>query len=699
MFGKKESFNKTNHKFDVRVWLLLGFLWVLLWSLPWTTWLNTLPWLRLVLALLIFVAPGLFFSMTWSKDRFSFLGHFLIGISLSMLLVSLLGILGRITHLPFGFIKPIFFVAGLATLFTMTIQIHSGQQLFKPEHLSITTLILLIVLIVFSVFVSLWKRFRIDDFSYLAYLTNWQHASQLNFDEVFHNSGALTEIRFWLAMEPMSLALLSEISGLHGLLLIGFYLGPIFVALAILATYVLYKDLLESEQKAIVAVLIQFTLLFLLLDNKQTGTMFFLRITDDKAFASFILAPIFFLAVRAVSQTFTVQNSLLVLLTGWSLALTHPIITAFSIFIAGVYIGILTVLGEGTYRKFFVMAILFVIIILPITSTRFVEIPWVSRNIFHLDTPMKTPGRYDLDTALNSRGILTRITYLEGTSFYGFNLELIKIQIGNSSQNSPLLTFMSWACLWIMILGFLWSLFNLKKHTTAPFVMATSLLVLLCAIPYSGWLIGQFVSARMVYRAAWLLPMGLSCAVLSDGFLNFLRKKTASNNLINISDKLIFSLILGICFILICYFSVNIYAQRWAVLTKLPNYKNTLTNLSAVGDYIESELKQPALFLAPNKVRDYLPGISSKSKTLIFRGVFRSPDYPNIDESELYLVFSRKSDVTIEERKDILSKYNIQYVLIEDPLLRDYFADFPESFEIHKIKNYWIIGFWDTALH
>ena len=51
--------------------------------------------------------------------------------------------------------------------------------------------------------VALQHKFGIDDFSYLAYLTAWQHASRLSFQEVFFNTGTIDAIRFWLAMFPM----------------------------------------------------------------------------------------------------------------------------------------------------------------------------------------------------------------------------------------------------------------------------------------------------------------------------------------------------------------------------------------------------------------------------------------------------------------------------------------------------------------
>ena len=99
----------------------------------------------------------------------------------------------------------------------------------------------------------------------------------------------------------MSLAMLAKISHLHGLLLVGFYLEPFLIILAILAMYALYEDLLSSQDQAIAALLIQFTFFFLI---RQQHRFFFEQLSEDKVFAAFVLAPVFFLSVRYFLESF-----------------------------------------------------------------------------------------------------------------------------------------------------------------------------------------------------------------------------------------------------------------------------------------------------------------------------------------------------------------------------------------------------------
>lgn len=73
--------------------------------------------------------------------------------------------------------------------------------------------------------------FFIDDFTYLGYLTNWQHATHLNFNNIIHKMDIIEIERFWLTMYLMGQALLSDLSGVPGILLLGNYLELFLVSL------------------------------------------------------------------------------------------------------------------------------------------------------------------------------------------------------------------------------------------------------------------------------------------------------------------------------------------------------------------------------------------------------------------------------------------------------------------------------------
>jgi hypothetical protein len=661
------------------IFALFMLVWLFLCFAPWTVWLESLPWIRLGISIIIFIVPGVTISLFLAGKKLSLSNHFTSGLAFSLFLVGILGVFGRVFHLPFAFIKPVFALTGLIGLLILGKYSRSEQQLYKQQSFSIITLVLLVFMMIFGILVMYQTRFQGDHFSYLAYLTNWQHAQPLNFKEVIFGTGTLDSVRFWLAMFPMNLAFLAEISNLHGLLLFGFYLGPFLMVTVILASYNLYEDLLQSQRQAIVALLLQFTFLFLLARGLEPGGAFFYRLFEDKAFAAFVLAPVFFIALRHFLESFTPRSGIFFLLSGLSLALTHPVILAYGIFIAGVYT-IIVKIAVRDYKKIVVTMVLMAFTILPLASLRFV--PQAKNIAFDFKTIAARFGP--------SNG--GRISGIEGTPFYGFDVHILQIQPSKSIQENPLQYLLSWSYLWILGIGFLWSLFNLKRNVTAPFIAATSLLVLLCAIPYTGWLVGYPVSPRMLWRAPWLLPIGLIGCVLLIELLKFISGKVSANTRSKISGEwVILSLVSVVCFFMIGYFSVNVYSNRWPALTKLDNYRNNLANLSALGNYLENNIEKPSIFVAPTGLSDYLPGLSSKSKVVLFRGPQFTPY--SVNRSKLSLIFSQDTSITIKQRMANLEKYHIQYILVQDDALKDYYAGNSQFFNVQKAGDFWIIKF------
>src|SRR6185436_11263099 len=119
-------------------------------------------------------------------------------------------------------------------------------------------------------------------------------------------------------------------------------------------------------------------------------------------------------------------------------------------------------------------------------------------------------------------------------------------------------TVLSWSYLWLLGIGFLWSLPKLKRqeNTVDSFIAASSLLVMLCAIPYTGWLMGYFVSARMLWRSPWLFPIGLVGVNLMADIINIvLSKVTIVFQREASTQKAIFASVLVISILSISYSS------------------------------------------------------------------------------------------------------------------------------------------------
>jgi hypothetical protein len=358
------------------------------------------------------------------------------------------------------------------------------------------------------------------------------------------------------------------------------------------------------------------------------------------------------------------------------MTLMHPVILAYSIFIAAVYTGIVVITGRS-YKKLYIVGLL-AITVLPAAVLRFIDVPSASRYAF------------DLESALKTHYVEDRISNIEGTPFYGFNLERVKIPTNQSDQLSPLQFILSWAYLWLCGLGLLWSVLNLRK-TAAPFIAATSLLLLLSAVPYTGWILGYFVTARMLWRTPWLLPIGLIGAKLLAELLGAVVPKLSWIKWTRITvERTTLSVIVLISISLTGYFSIYTYREIWKALAQLKSYRNSLENLSQLGDYLENNIKQPSIIEGGDYLDLYLAGLSSKSKVVSF-GNESSPLYP-VDKEELNLVAIQDKSISIEQRIDIMEKYHIQYVLVDKRWLAEYYTKNPH-FRSKRIGDLWLLVF------
>src|SRR5258706_503335 len=99
----------------------LILIWLFLYFSLWTIWLESMPWIRLGISIIIFSTPGIITSLILAGKRLSLLSHFISGLAFSVFFVGSLGLLGRIFHLPFSYIKPVFALAFTAWLVSRTV--------------------------------------------------------------------------------------------------------------------------------------------------------------------------------------------------------------------------------------------------------------------------------------------------------------------------------------------------------------------------------------------------------------------------------------------------------------------------------------------------------------------------------------------------------------------------------------------------
>jgi hypothetical protein len=92
---------KITRKFGKNIFLILALLWIFLWIFLWAIWLEALPWIRLAISVILFIVPGMTISLFLAGKRLSLPSHFTSGLAFSLFLVGILGVFGRVFHLPF----------------------------------------------------------------------------------------------------------------------------------------------------------------------------------------------------------------------------------------------------------------------------------------------------------------------------------------------------------------------------------------------------------------------------------------------------------------------------------------------------------------------------------------------------------------------------------------------------------------------
>jgi len=139
-----------------------------------------------------------------------------------------IGLAGRFLGFSFELVKFIFAFVGLVELIALTKTYPSLLQrnrvICGRLRESINNPPLLAALFFGVIYLFNAALFFVDDWTYLAYITNWQHSTHLNFTEVIFGTTSADPARFWLSLYPMGQALLSDLSGIPGILLLGNYL-------------------------------------------------------------------------------------------------------------------------------------------------------------------------------------------------------------------------------------------------------------------------------------------------------------------------------------------------------------------------------------------------------------------------------------------------------------------------------------------
>ena len=672
-------------------YIYMVVLWSVLWIASWgrITINNNLylsfvvDMIKLGIALVLFILPGVWLYLLLRSDRDALISSWgipPIGFALSVSVIAVIGIVGRLLGLSFVSVRNIFVLTGLCEIFLLA-YIRPDLKQYKYSMIKLSRAIItntpLMVTIILAISMTFnGYQFFIDDTSYAAYIKNWQESSSLGFVNLVHQLDKVEEVRFWLALYPMGQALLADLSGVPGILLLSNYIEIFLVPLAVVASYNFARDLKLSRKDAGLAVFIQTLFYVLMIDSSwPVGFWFFQNMAEDKVTAAFLLAPVFFGFLYKYIHRPTRNNSFLILLCGLGLMFTHPVILFLTCTIAVGFVFISWLVKKIDLRILLQIVSLIFLLLLPYVVIRQYD------DLYSQAIPYNAES---VSTTYQSERYVNVVNEL----FYGLNPEVLKlIDIPPETNIYSIFQIVRFLPVATVLVAAIVALTKLSEGGLYWYILVCVLLVIFATIPFTGWILGYFISARMISRVSWFSPLGLSGMLLLSYFSEKVRLRrkhlnkntpskleTLSQSAQQVAKGLLAGLVLG---------GIMLVS---VVIPRAPVYFEVLDHnlqLAQVGKYIDRHVLTPTTVIA----LDYsdiqmLPGVSARASLISFReekeynphNYFFSVDEINMRMSASNIIRSLNESYSSLERCSLINNYNVKFVVANRDFVEKYLA-------------------------
>lgn len=670
---------------------IVVFAWIVAWLLPWGQWLAyegdlwlvfLMDMLRLGLSMGLFLMPGVIFYWLIARTKeiqvtFSW-SLIPIGFVFSVFMVGVFGLLGRFLGLPFSIVKLLFAFIGILFFFFAQRKYHFyWSELFRHDAKPFASSVLLLVALLFVTFINFHSfHFFIDDWTYLAYLTHWQYAPTLDFRDVVFGTQFDDPARFWFSLYPMSQALLSDVSGIPGILLLGNYLEFYLMPIAVFALYFLGRTLGFSRHNAGFAALAQVIFLaWIFGPNLPVGTWFYQSMSEDKVSAAFIFSPVLISFALRFFQSQNRRNLTLMFVAGLGITFTHPIILFLvSCIVAGMFL-VAAILRKTSWQFLIVVFVFILVWAAPYLGVRFSGHPSVSRVTYS--------GEQARDTLtvwmhLNIREDGSYSITPELLNFIDFRLIDIDLPSG-VGELYQVIRFFPWV---VIGLAGLIAMLRLQQGWLNHYLAVSVVAISLALIPYTSWILGLFTSARLLSRISWFAPLGLSLVFLIDAgwawFSGWLHRLWPGERKVSIFLGAVRKR--AIFFGLTIFFVIGAMSPLFlTVLTHFSAFFESLRfhqQLTQVGEFMRERHVENVVVVSLDEhgvLDNFLPGIAHLIVPVSFREeshgfevkYFFSQEELMARQEDAHRLRSFSPDVSLEERLMLLDRRNVQYILAE----------------------------------
>lgn len=605
-------------------------LWIFFSLFPWQDWFTNADTFRFLLGVTIYITPGLLTYLYFVDDKTLSLRAILIGFVFSIFATGLLGVVTRVFQLNITFIHWVFALWGMVIIFlckNTQIKIH----IEKINHLQ--TFLLLIPIVAVFYFASITNPPLIHDdaFTYNAFLFYFQNAPvwDFNFPDALSR---FTIARFWIAYWPLVEAMISDLSGINGLLITGTFLPPLLAVFSFMGIYSLAVTLGLPRLIAGTAVLAQGFSLMRLTEINQPGYLFFQRLTEDKVIAAFVISLALIILSVEYFEKSTLRNFFMAWAVAWAMVFTHPVQFGMTCMVIGVY-GLYLLINKQTRLRYILyIGSLALIVVIPYLF-RFVGGAYADTLSFSIQDVQENNEEVRL-----SEG---RVDVIEGTRYYGI-----------STQQTVGLPYE------ISFVAVLVSLFYFWRNKTARYVLSAFLILGFAIFPYTGWIIGTFTTPFQIWRLTWQTPFGIAIAFFIWFGFEIIQKIKLLERIQQWLSPVYHASVYAILITLLL--SINTWALSNVEKGTLDttdfyiNYTSTANLMNSL------DVKDTSIILGgpDTTTNSIIPSLTIKFQPLMFRVDPKDA----LDESFQFMV---GDNTPVDVRFQRLKEYNVSYLLLK----------------------------------
>lgn len=466
--------------------------WIGAWWLPWPAALHGLPYVRVWLTVLAWCLPGLALDLLLRR-RGPDLGERLpVAFALSLAMVSLLGLAGRIAGAWLGVVDGAFVLVGAAVAAAATRELRTGGATLHAGDGTrgpVWSAAVLALALLAGAALCTAPPIAADDFTHGARIAAFQQLP-LGFGRLAFPGETTIAPRYWVALWPIGESLLAGRAGVSGLQLLAL-VTPALAVLALLAVRGLARALGLPRALAALAVLAHVTALALLDDRLQPGRAFFGRLGEDKFLAILLLGPVACTLVVSVLERASRRRVIVAALAWTALAFAHPTSLGMTALVALAFCAL--DFAARRDRAALVAAAIVLLTTAPIAAVRLVPHPQY-RHLHFSVADSEEQGEL-------TEGRTWKIDVSEG----GW------VGVAARARPPALLAFGGLA---LAAAAVRW-----RRGTLPRFVLAALAVPAIAIVPWTGWLLGLLVTPFHLWRTLGLIPFGLGAVLLAEPLL------------------------------------------------------------------------------------------------------------------------------------------------------------------------------------